>query len=317
VWIEYSKPVDLTFSFIPPHLQHFFNVGYLGVDLFFVLSGCVIVNSALQNSPSAFASNRFTRLYPAYLISSLVTLALYSLAGGKRGIMEGFYWLTGFPLLTTSDPYIGPAWTLHHEILFYLLIFLIIKVAKNKRKNLIICANLGSFAIFGGLIFRHLTQTSFAPNSFILLLPYFLLGLFTHVLVSRQDWIYSSLGFLLTSLLVIYELHYRIGLKSYIQPLVFFFFILLVILLSKIEIMQDWSPPRTIKNLIKKAALMTYPVYLLHLTAGGALISFLFGFGVPILLSIFLSGFFVTFISWLIVQIFEPKFKLIMNRSRE
>jgi len=298
-------------------LQDFFNIGYLGVDLFFVLSGCVIVNSALKNSPSAFAWNRFTRLYPAYSISSLVTIALYSLAGGKRGIMEGFYWLTGFPLLTTSRPYIGPAWTLHHEILFYLLIFLIIKVAKTKRKNLIIGANLGSFAVFGGLIFCHLTQTSIASRSFILLLPYFLLGMFTHVLVSRKDWIYSSLGFLLTSLLVIYEIHYRVGLNSYIQPLVFFFLILLVILLSKVEIILDWTPPRTTGNLIKKAALMTYPIYLLHLTAGGALMSFLFGYGVPILLSIFLSGFFVTLISWWIVQIFEPKFKLIMKSSRE
>ena len=62
-WAEFSQPINLSFSFIPTQIQDLLNRGHLGVDLFFVLSGCVITNSALQNSPIAFAKNRFTRLF--------------------------------------------------------------------------------------------------------------------------------------------------------------------------------------------------------------------------------------------------------------
>jgi peptidoglycan/LPS O-acetylase OafA/YrhL len=132
-WAEYDQPVNLSFSFIPTQIQDLLNRGHLGVDLFFVLSGCVIANSALQNSPIAFAKSRFTRLFPAYFIASLVTIALYGLAGGNRGILLGFYWLTGFPLIFSSRPYIGPAWTLHHEILFYFLVYLVLRFGKIKK----------------------------------------------------------------------------------------------------------------------------------------------------------------------------------------
>ena len=61
---------------------------------------------------------------------------------------------------------------------------------------------------------------------------------------------------------------------------------------------------------------MTYPIYLLHLTAGGALISYLYGNGLPIWSAIFLSGSFVIFLSWWIVEIFEPRFKVMVKSFR-
>ena len=315
-WAEFSQPINLSFSFIPTQIQDLLNRGHLGVDLFFVLSGCVITNSALQNSPIAFAKNRFTRLFPAYFISSLVTIALYGLAGGNRGILLGFYWLTGFPLIFSSRPYIGPAWTLHHEILFYVLVYLVLRFGKIKKKNLIIFANLGSFAVFSGLIFCHFTETSIASNSFVLLLPYFLFGMFTQLLDSANLWRYSSLGFFVSSLLVIHELYYNSGSKSYFASFILFLLISIFIAISKVENIQEWSPPKSIQFTIRKIALMTYPIYLLHLTAGGALISYLYGNGLPIWFAIFLSGSFVIFLSWWIVEIFEPRFKVMVKSFR-
>lgn len=312
-WGEYSKPVNMFFSFIPEQIQFFLNCGFLGTSVFFVLSGCIISNSALRNSPIAFAKSRFTRLFPVYLIASLITIPLYGLAGGERGILLGFYWLTGFPLLSTSRPYIGPAWTLHHIIWFYAIVFLVLKLGKDRKKNLIIFANLGSFAIFTDLIICHFTQTLPASSSFVMLLPYFLFGMFTQLLDSAKTWKYNSLGFFVSSLLVIYVLYHRIGSKSYLPAFIVFSLILLFLIISKVETVQEWSPPKSIQFTIRKAAPMTYPIYLLHLTAGGALISYLYGNGIPIWFSIFLSGFFVTFLSWWIVQIFEPKFNAMVK----
>ena len=315
-WAEFSQPVHLSFSFIPTHIQDFLNRGHLGVDLFFVLSGCVIANSALHNSPIAFAKNRFTRLFPAYFITSIVTIAFYGLAGGNRGILLGFYWLSGFPLLFTSRPYIAPAWTLHHEIWFYVLIFLVLRFGKIKKKDLIIFANLGSFAIFSSLIFCHFTETRLASNSFVLLLPYFLFGMFTQLLDSANLWRYSSLGFFVSSLLVIRELYFNSGSESYFVAFTIFMLISIFITISKVETTQEWSPPKSVQLTIRKLALMTYPIYLLHLTAGGALISYLYANGLPIWFAIFLSGFFVTITSWWIVQIFEPRFKVMVTSFR-
>jgi len=315
-WAEFSQPINLSASFIPTQIQHFLNLGHLGVDLFFVLSGCVIANSALQNSPTVFAKNRFTRLFPAYFIASSVTIALYGLAGGNRGILLGFYWLSGFPLIFASRPYIGPAWTLHHEILFYVLVFLVLSFGKNKKKALIIFANLGSFAIFVGLIICHFAEISLASNSFVLLLPYFLFGMFTQLLDSANLWRYSSLGFFVSSLLVINELYYNPGSKSYFPAFTIFLLISIFITISKVETIQEWSPPKPVQLTIRKVALMTYPIYLLHLTAGGALISYLYGHGLPLWFAIFLSCFFVIFLSWWIVQIFEPRFKAIVKSFR-
>jgi len=312
-WAEYSKPVTMSFSFIPTEIQHIFNLGFLGVDLFFVLSGCVIANSALRNSQISFAKNRFTRLFPAYLIASLATIVLYSIAGGRRGTLLGFFWLTGFPLLSTARPYIGPAWTLHHEIWFYCLVFLCLYFTGQKKRNLIRFANISAFTVFGVLIICHFTHRSLAPNSFILLLPYFLFGMFTQLLNSVKSWTYSLLGFCTTSLLVIYELNYRIGFKSYSNAAAIFLLILVFLVISRVESIREWTPPKSIQSTIRKVALMTYPIYLLHLTAGGALISVLFGAGLPGAFSVLVSATFVFFLSWWIVQIFEPKFKVMVK----
>jgi peptidoglycan/LPS O-acetylase OafA/YrhL len=44
----------------------FFKYGYLGVNLFFIISGFVISLSIKHNSLIKFIISRFTRLYPIY-----------------------------------------------------------------------------------------------------------------------------------------------------------------------------------------------------------------------------------------------------------
>jgi len=154
---EFPNKIDLNFSYIPTQIQTFFRFGYLGVDIFFILSGCVIANSALRNSPKSFVKSRLLRLAPAYLIISLVTIFIYSLAGGRRNSMDGLLWLTGIPLFTSNDPYIGPAWTLHHELIFYSLIVFCLFACK--RKNcLLLFANFSSIIIFLVLIICQIEQ---------------------------------------------------------------------------------------------------------------------------------------------------------------
>src|SRR6266516_7176941 len=59
----------------------FFNVGHIGVDIFFVISGFIIAYSAENSSAYEFLRSRIVRLVPAVWIIAPVTLAVAAAIG--------------------------------------------------------------------------------------------------------------------------------------------------------------------------------------------------------------------------------------------
>lgn len=100
--------------------------GHAGVDFFFVLSGFIIlfIHSKDIGKPAKLAhytQRRFTRIYPMYWFASLITLILTILFSkqalpGSKDILQAF---TLFP--TQINVLVGVAWTLQHELIFYLM----------------------------------------------------------------------------------------------------------------------------------------------------------------------------------------------------
>jgi exopolysaccharide production protein ExoZ len=94
--------------------------GYLGVDFFFVLSGFIIFHSTVGRGRSArdYAAARFRRVFLPYWPVGLAMAAAYVAAPPDHS----WAWL---PTLTLAPveaaPALNVAWTLKHEILFYLL----------------------------------------------------------------------------------------------------------------------------------------------------------------------------------------------------
>ena len=98
--------------------------GHAGVDFFFVLSGFIIffVHQQDLGRPSTLLSyfeRRFTRIYPLFWFSLCVSLGLTALSSTKQfpAFSEIVHQATLVPFL--GD--VGVAWTLQHEVLFYLL----------------------------------------------------------------------------------------------------------------------------------------------------------------------------------------------------
>ncbi|SDK19318.1 acyltransferase family protein [Nonomuraea jiangxiensis] len=101
--------------------------GYLGVDLFFLISGFVVLMSAWGRSPREFLVSRAVRLYPAYWVGIAVTTVVTVTLG------QGLFRVTPPQVLANltmfqAVPDIANVdvvyWTLWAEMRFYLLILL-------------------------------------------------------------------------------------------------------------------------------------------------------------------------------------------------
>ena len=102
----------------------------LGVAYFFVLSGCVILLAHWRDlGRPAVALNylwkRSKRIYPIYWVALTAWLLLY----GRHQSPTALQYLQGSLLLRvthSSQTFLPVAWTLYHEVLFYLIFLIVI-----------------------------------------------------------------------------------------------------------------------------------------------------------------------------------------------
>jgi peptidoglycan/LPS O-acetylase OafA/YrhL len=111
--------------------------GYLGVPLFFVISGFVVAWSAQGRTASGFARARILRLYPEFWLSVLLSALVFTLAKpgfperlGLSGVLLN---LTMLPQFLGAEYVDGVYWTLFLEIKFYLILFLLIVVGQYRN----------------------------------------------------------------------------------------------------------------------------------------------------------------------------------------
>ena len=101
--------------------------GYLGVNFFFLLSGFVIMSSAQNRGAFEFAFARALRIYPAFIICLLFTVATTYLLGGEKysfaEIIANASILNDYLGIPNID---GVYWTLQAELKFYGCVFLLL-----------------------------------------------------------------------------------------------------------------------------------------------------------------------------------------------
>lgn len=109
-----------------PRLSGITAYGALGVQLFFIISGFVILMSAYGRSVGQFAASRISRLFPAYWTA--VTLAAILLLVISPGSLNKVSWADAAVNLTMLQQAVnipsldGVYWTLWVELLFYVTI---------------------------------------------------------------------------------------------------------------------------------------------------------------------------------------------------
>jgi exopolysaccharide production protein ExoZ len=97
-----------------------------GVDLFFVISGFIMVVSseklfATPNGSWVFLARRIARVVPLYWITTLLAIPLMSLAVTPQALFASLFFIPYRLANDTIAPLYGVGWTLNFEMFFYAL----------------------------------------------------------------------------------------------------------------------------------------------------------------------------------------------------
>ncbi|WP_349631101.1 acyltransferase family protein [Bradyrhizobium jicamae] len=105
-----------------PWLAGFAQYGFLGVPVFFIISGFVIAYSAEGRTPAGFAIARFSRIYPTFVICMTLTFAIIVLFGGTHFDATIRQWLANLIIAAPAlgERYVDTSyWSLVIEVVFY------------------------------------------------------------------------------------------------------------------------------------------------------------------------------------------------------
>ncbi|WLI77650.1 acyltransferase family protein [Kosakonia sp. H02] len=226
--IKYRSDIDglRALAVLSVVLYHFNSsllpAGFIGVDIFFVISGYLITGILLSmdgEKPSiliAFYKSRFNRIVPAYLfmtvtISVIGCLILTSsdYAYYKNSFMYAFFFASNIYFQNAGD-YFSPqsyeypllhTWSLSIEMIFYFA-WPVIVLLLNKRKGLLLCFS-GTIIILSLLMF--VFNMNGATENYYALLPRFseiLIGSFAVIYENTikkniNSFYFSTLGIML------------------------------------------------------------------------------------------------------------------------
>ncbi|MEG3152162.1 acyltransferase [Sphingomonas sp. ZT3P38] len=102
--------------------------GTIGVDIFFVISGFIMVGVTHQafgreNSSITFLVRRLIRIVPIYWLYTFLFALMFAVGGAMTSVHDLVFSLTFIPYDASGKlrPILGAGWTLNYEMLFYLV----------------------------------------------------------------------------------------------------------------------------------------------------------------------------------------------------
>jgi len=101
-----------------PTLTYLFGLGAIGVHIFFVISGFIMVYTSFGPrplTPTTFLARRFLRIYPIYWVYAALYVVAYQKSFSLVPMLGAAALAPGY-----SSSIIGQGWTLTYEVFFYL-----------------------------------------------------------------------------------------------------------------------------------------------------------------------------------------------------
>ncbi|MDN7907670.1 acyltransferase [Burkholderia diffusa] len=119
-----------------PALEPVAQYGFLGVHLFFMISGFVILMSAGNGSIKRFIASRASRLLPAFWVCCTITFLVTLAIGGDRFVATWPQYLVNMVTLGGgfgAEPIDGAYWSLSAELRFYRLVGILLIIGQIHR----------------------------------------------------------------------------------------------------------------------------------------------------------------------------------------
>lgn len=299
-----------------PELHRVTRYGYLGVDLFFFISGFVILMTAWGRELPAYVGSRVARLFPGYWAGVLLTggllLAVSNVSGKDVTIPQVITNLTMLHEPNGVNHVDGVYWTLWVEMRFYLLVGVLMLVGLTRQRVL-------AFATLWPVVAALAATTEQAFLSELLIAqwaPYFAAGMLLY-LVHREGWS-PLLGGLVGLQVVLamtkaadyaHIIHRKTGgeAKSLVAMAVVLLCFAAVALVTTTRLQHvRWRLATTL-------GLLTYPLYLVHEYWGLFVISKLSG-SLPRLVVLLAAVLFVLGVAWLVNRVVERPLAPLMRR---
>lgn len=295
VW---GRPV----SDIMPTVFRFATYGWIGVEIFFVISGFVICMSCWGRTPRQFFVSRVIRLYPAYWFAIVLTTGVLVALPGVwerqplREILLNFTMLQSGSGVANVD---GVYWTLWSELRFYLLFLVVVATGLTYRKVVVFCCVWGAVAMLAPVADFPLLELVANPQG----AWYFIAGLALYLMHRfGQDlllWGILGMAWLMGQL----ELGHRIDEVEHVSGwrgsvVIFTVFVLVMVAIAL------GATDRVRWKWLVTAGALTYPLYLMHYAAGTTLIHRLRDtMDARLLVALVIAGFLV--LSWLVHRFVE------------
>jgi len=261
-------------------------VGWLGVEIFFVISGLVIVYSAQDATAATFLRSRVLRLYPAAWVCATTSAAILICLGIESHRLILRAWVASITLFPFG-PWIDPVyWTLRVEISFYFLVFLFLAAREFRRLEqgaLTLGTISSAYWILGGIfapgfLEQHLWN-GILDVSLVSYGCFFGLGAMMYVTFRDGNSLLRTLAIVLFAGAGLIEVDYKasdINLiynshESALLPQAVYALVLGCIFTSMrwaSSVSNHWT------RLIRVLGLATYPLYLFHQIAGAAIMRF-------------------------------------------
>jgi peptidoglycan/LPS O-acetylase OafA/YrhL len=299
----------------PLDLSHWTWSGWIGVEIFFVISGYVIAMSARDVGAATFVRRRLLRLLPATWICATATCVMLLICGADSPGNLIIAWLGSVGYSPFGDLIDASYWTLGIELGFYMMVASVLGARGSGRSLDRLAFVIGTISALFWIAAVAGWVGEVSRLMQLLLLQHgclFALGMMIQALHDRglTRACATMLLLLIVACSVETILHARfmaalLGLSmSVLVPLLVF--LASVVFLISAKRLQPVLNALPFAGIFRTLGLMTFPLYLLHQDAGAAVLAVLLRLGSSTATATVITAGIVLATAWVIATRAEP-----------
>ncbi|WEB42895.1 acyltransferase [Streptomyces yunnanensis] len=274
-YVALARPWGHSTDTIFPTAHRLAQYGWLGVEVFFLISGFVICMSVWGRTVGEFAVSRLTRLFPAYWVGILVTVLVVKMWPEVASLRGWDTVITNLTMLQggNNTPNVDPVyWTLFVELKFYLIMVVVVLFGVTYRNCLILCGVWTAAAALAPVMNTPLL-TAFAMPQYA---PFFIAGIAFYLMRRFRPnailWAIVILQLLLAQRYIDYRLATNLGRAAVDALPTWPARFLIIAAFAVVGAIALGAFDRIQWKWLTTAGALTYPLYVIHMNIGMTLI---------------------------------------------